>query len=123
MKAQLSLEFLIISAAFLSFLLLWVSSANTVKEKIDEMICDKKVKYFLKEINNTINEVDALRGKNLRKIEKLGGENVFFDGKKLTFEYKEKNYSLDAPTVRVLKIKGNSTFYLIYYDGGIVIEG
>lgn len=121
MKGQLSLEFLIIFAAFLSLLLVWVSSTSMVSEKVDDLVASKKAKFLINELNSTLNEVYVLRGNNLRVVAKLTDTKLSSNDNLLTLTYNKKDYKLDLPFAVVL-INKNSSSYQIYYADGVIIE-
>lgn len=119
MRAQLSLEFLLIFAAILSFLLIWVSTADNLYFKINNAVNNKKANYLVQEINNSINEINRLRGKNIRLIEKLNGAQLISKNNELYLFYNGKNYSFGNNAKIITK---NSNFYEIYYSDGVVIS-
>ncbi len=91
MKAQISLEFLIIFAIFLAMLVVSIISLVYIKDKGDTSLEEQKIKLAAQEIANTLNNVCILGNGNSRSL-----------------DIQLNNYSLEMPDSQTLRLIYNN---------------
>ena len=111
---------MIIFAAILSALLIWFSSAESINQHFEKFIASRKAEFFIQSLNDSINEVNLLRGKNLRRVEKIDGGRLVNNENGLFLSYCNSLYPIRG---NVVILPSNKTFYEIYYNNEIIVTG
>jgi len=93
MKAQVSIEFLIVFTIFLAILVVSMISLSYVKEKGEESLEEQRIRLTVQEISNTVNNICILGKGNSRNI-----------------HLQLENYSLEMPNFETMRLiyKNNS---------------
>lgn len=88
-KGQISLEFLIIFAIFLSLLLLFTTQFNEIKQKTEQGIQKYLIKKYALDFENTVNSLCILGEGNIRELS-------FSFIQETKFSYKDNVLSLSS---------------------------
>jgi uncharacterized protein (UPF0333 family) len=93
MKAQVSIEFLIVFTIFLAILVVSMISLSYVKEKGEKSLEEQRIRLTVQEISNTVNNICILGKGNSRNI-----------------HLQLENYSLEMPNFETMRLiyKNNS---------------
>lgn len=91
-RAQVSLEFLILFAAFLAFLLVWIPLINNFKKASEFGIGVRYAELFISDLKNSVNEVCVLGSGNKRIINmNIMGNGILYAENKSIFLFLEVN--------------------------------
>lgn len=122
LKAQISLELLIVFAIFLTVIIFSLSTLSSMNKKNVDLYHKMKVRLAFEDITDAANNVCVLGPGNVRKVYIPSNFIITYNGKELTVEGEGVSFSRYIPCKVEVTHSEGGTVLIKNVDGKVIIE-